>query len=107
MRDYGGQADIQFVRDLFVDQSFGDQDQHLDFACREFVSGGRRGRRHVLYRIAVVVRVLVEFQDVLHQPLFRLVDVEYRDARKLELVTVSRQYDGFPLSGRKKALCST
>lgn len=40
--DYGGQADIQFVRDLFVDQSFGDQDQHLDFACREFVSGGRR-----------------------------------------------------------------
>lgn len=42
MRDYGGQADIQFVRDLFVDQSFGDQDQHLDFACREFVSGGRR-----------------------------------------------------------------
>lgn len=42
MRDYGGQADIQFVRDLFVDQSFGDQDQNLDFACREFVSGGRR-----------------------------------------------------------------
>ena len=53
MRDYGGQADIQFVRDLFVDQSFGDQDQHLDFACREFVSGGRRGIAGRYARIAI------------------------------------------------------
>lgn len=51
-----------------------------------------------------MVRVLVEFQDVLHQPLFRLVDVEYRDARKLELVTVSRQYDGFPFPGEEESI---
>lgn len=68
------------------------------------MSGGRRGRRHVLYRIAVMMCMLVELQDVFHQLFLCLVDVEYGDAGELELVAVSRQHDGFPLSGEEESV---
>ena len=48
--------------------------------------------------------MLVELQDVFHQLFLCLVDVEYGDAGELELVAVSRQHDGFPLSGEEESV---
>ncbi len=71
--DDGGEADVQFVGNLLVDKSFGDEHQHFYLAGGKFVGIGVAGgmRRHggaetvrLLVGVSVLVSVPMELQNV-------------------------------------------
>ena len=60
--------------------------------------------RHILYRVSFVMGMLMEFQDIFHQLLFRLINIENRYTGKLKLRTVTGQNNCFSFSGKKESI---
>ena len=88
--DDGGEADVQFVGNLLVDKSFGDEHQHFYLAGGKFVGIGVAGgmRRHggaetvrLLVGVSVLVSVPMELQNVFYEAFLVLIDVQGRHAR--------------------------